>query len=183
MDSFSNRGLFRLAAILGTAFALGLSACGESSKTVAGPDGNDDTKLTAGDGSSAPDGADGLEGSDGPAGGFDPNVTSDPGFADSAVVNTADLIERLEASGIAVELTGELVEQPFFTPDAQILKIGAESLEVFEYDTVEALKTEARGVSRRRTRHLLLSSSRHPKRQHLLRPFLSRTVGYHAGIR
>ena len=123
----------------------GLIACGSDSKSVTGPEGNNSANEVKDDGSQAPDRVDGEDGPDGVT--IDPSLV-DPGFVvDPEVLSTADLIQRLEAGGVAVELTDERVQQPFFTPDARILKIGAESVQVFDYETVEALKSEARQVA------------------------------------
>lgn len=134
------------------ALLAGLMACGGDSKSVTGPEDNGNADQLKGDESLAPDRDDGQEGSgvpDNSSGGSDPNILIDPAtdpVIDPAVVNTADLIQLLEAAGISVEKTGELVEQPFFTPAGQILKIGDEVVQVFEYETVDALKTEVRQV-------------------------------------
>jgi hypothetical protein len=122
-------------------------------ESVTGPEDNGNADQLKGDESLAPDRDDGQEGSgvpDNSSGGSDPNILIDPAtdpVIDPAVVNTADLIQLLEAAGISVEKTGELVEQPFFTPAGQILKIGDEVVQVFEYETVDALKTEMRQVA------------------------------------
>ena len=61
-------------------------------------------------------------------------------------VSLASLIERLQSLDVTVEETGDVVQQPFFTPDGQVLKINGEDVQVFTYDTVDELKAEASQV-------------------------------------
>jgi len=52
------------------------------------------------------------------------------------------LLTTLSTSGATVEL-GDEVEQPFFTVPGQILKVNGADVQVFVYDTAEAMEAEA----------------------------------------
>jgi hypothetical protein len=56
------------------------------------------------------------------------------------------LREALLAAGASVE-TGEQIDQPFFSVPGQILKVNGVDVQVFEYETSEAMGTEASQVS------------------------------------
>ena len=62
------------------------------------------------------------------------------------VVDQADLVTTLQASGATVE-TGEPVNQAFFSPQGSILKVNAADVQVFEYESVEAMQAEASQVA------------------------------------
>jgi len=71
-----------------------------------------------------------------------PTESIEPAF----VVDQADLVTTLQASGATVE-TGEPVTQAFFSPQGSILKVNAADVQVFEYESVEAMETEASQVA------------------------------------
>lgn len=52
------------------------------------------------------------------------------------------LVDALRAAGAEVE-PGEAVEQPFFSVTGQLIKVNAADVQVFEYETSEALEAEA----------------------------------------
>lgn len=63
-----------------------------------------------------------------------------------AVQDQAGLIEALEAAGANVE-PGHPIEQPFISVPGQILKVNAEDVQVYEYETAEAMGTEASQIT------------------------------------
>ena len=71
-----------------------------------------------------------------------PVETTEPG----SVQDQSSLVATLQASGATVE-TGEPVSQPFFTPEGIILKVNGADVQVFEYDSVEAMEEEASQVA------------------------------------
>ena len=62
------------------------------------------------------------------------------------VEDQASFIAALEASGATVE-TGEPVSQPFFTPEGNGVKVNGTDVQVFEYESAEAMEAEASQVS------------------------------------
>lgn len=60
--------------------------------------------------------------------------------------NLKDLINQLRAGGEKVGRAGK-VSQPFFSVKGQIITIGGEQLQVFEYASAKAAAREANGVS------------------------------------
>jgi hypothetical protein len=66
----------------------------------------------------------------------DPSVTQD----------LASLVKALENAGATVE-SGEPVSQTFFTPEGQTLKVNGADLQVFEYETTDAMQKEAAQVA------------------------------------
>ena len=63
-----------------------------------------------------------------------------------AVEDQATLISAFEASGATVE-SGEPVSQVFFDAEGQILKVNGADVQVFEYESPEAMENEAALVS------------------------------------
>lgn len=61
-------------------------------------------------------------------------------------VDLGSLQEALNASGAEVEL-GNSVEQVFFAVKGQILKVNGADVQVFEYESAEAMEAEAALVS------------------------------------
>lgn len=61
-------------------------------------------------------------------------------------LNLASLMDALAATGGSVE-TGEVVERPFFTGEGQIIKVNGADVQVFEYETAEAMEADAAQVS------------------------------------
>ena len=71
-----------------------------------------------------------------------PAVTTEP----LAMEDKASLISALEASGATVE-TGEPVSQAFFSPEGSIIKVNGADVQVFEYESVDAMESEASQVA------------------------------------
>ena len=71
-----------------------------------------------------------------------PSPTTEP----LAVEDKASLIAALEAAGATVEL-GEPISQPFFTPEGSIVKVNGADVQIFEYESSEAMANEASQVS------------------------------------
>jgi hypothetical protein len=64
----------------------------------------------------------------------------------AAVQDFNSLVAALQAAGLTVE-SGEPVNQPFFTVPGQTLKINGQDVQVFVYDTAQAMETEASQIS------------------------------------
>jgi hypothetical protein len=64
----------------------------------------------------------------------------------AVVEDQASLIEALRARGAAVE-PGEPVEQIFFAVTGQIIAVNGEDVQVFEYDSAEAMQADAAQVA------------------------------------
>jgi hypothetical protein len=73
-----------------------------------------------------------------------PTATSAP--QSSQVQDQDGLIDALRTDGATVEL-GEPVEQAFFTVPGQILKVNDKDVQVFEYESAEALEADAAQVA------------------------------------
>lgn len=56
------------------------------------------------------------------------------------------LVAALQTAGLTVE-TGESVTQPFFTVPGQTLKINGQDIQVFAYDTAQAMEAEAAQIA------------------------------------
>lgn len=70
-----------------------------------------------------------------------------PGTADVlTVVDRAGLIEALKAAGLTVE-NGDSLEQPFFTAPGQIIRVNSADVQVFEYESPEAMEADASQVA------------------------------------
>ena len=67
-----------------------------------------------------------------------PSPSSQPGM----VQDQASLISALKAAGATVE-TGNAITEPFFTPEGQTFKVNGGDLQVFEYESAEAMAKEA----------------------------------------
>ena len=63
-----------------------------------------------------------------------------------AVEDKASLIAALQASGATVEV-GDLLTQVFFTPEGNIIKVNGADVQVFEYESAEAMESEASQVA------------------------------------
>jgi hypothetical protein len=72
--------------------------------------------------------------------------TESPATESASVEDEAGLIAALHTSGATVE-TGEPVSQPFFTPEASIIKVNGADVQVFEYESAEVMESEASQVS------------------------------------
>ena len=62
------------------------------------------------------------------------------------VEDQASLVTALQVSGVTVE-TGESVTQPFFSPEGSIIKVNGADVQVFEYESAEAMENEASQVA------------------------------------
>ena len=62
------------------------------------------------------------------------------------VEDQASLVAALQASGATVE-SGEPVSQAFFSPEGSIIKVNGADVQVFEYESVEAMESEASQVA------------------------------------
>jgi len=76
-----------------------------------------------------------------------PDPTAMPTAASSSrIEDQASLIETLHASGSEVEL-GDPVVQAFFSVTGQILKVNDMDVQVFEYESAEAMEADAAQVA------------------------------------
>lgn len=71
-----------------------------------------------------------------------PTAVSQP----DAVTDVDSLMETLRVAGASVE-PGDKVEQPFFSVTGQLIKVNGADVQVFVYDTAEAMETEASQVA------------------------------------
>jgi hypothetical protein len=62
------------------------------------------------------------------------------------VTDYDNLVESLQDAGATVEPSGS-VNQPFFTPQGQVIAVDGQDVQVFEYDTVADADAEADLVS------------------------------------
>ena len=72
--------------------------------------------------------------------------TESPVTESASIEDQADLTVTLQASGATVE-TGDPVSQPFFIPEGHIIKVNGADVQVFEYESAEAMESEASQVS------------------------------------
>ena len=63
-----------------------------------------------------------------------------------AVEDKASLMAALQASGATVEV-GDPVTQVFFAPEGSIIKVNGADVQVFEYESAEAMENEASQVA------------------------------------
>jgi len=63
-----------------------------------------------------------------------------------SVEDQASFVTALETSGATVE-TSEPVTQPFFSPEGSLIKVNSADVQVFEYETPEAMENEASQVA------------------------------------
>lgn len=79
-----------------------------------------------------------------------PNVTTEPAITApieaGAVEDQASLVTALGAAGATVE-TGDPITQPFFTPEGKNIKVNGADVQVFEYESAEAMENEASQVA------------------------------------
>lgn len=73
-------------------------------------------------------------------------ATSAPPTTTSSVEDSASLLAGLQAAGATAEIVDSVV-QDFFTPEGQIIRVSGQDLQVFEYETVEAMESEASTVA------------------------------------
>jgi hypothetical protein len=75
------------------------------------------------------------------------NADSATTAPESVTVDDFDsLLEALRSAGASVE-AGDEVEQPFFTTAGQIVKVNGADVQVFVYDTAQAMEAEAAQVA------------------------------------
>lgn len=72
--------------------------------------------------------------------------TADAPTQSSPMEDQASLVENLRAAGANVEL-GDPVEQAFFTVTGQIIKVNGADVQVFEYESAQAMEADAAQVS------------------------------------
>lgn len=64
----------------------------------------------------------------------------------NAVEDQAGLVAALKAAGATAE-AGEPITQAFFSPEGSILKVNGSDVQVFEYESTEAMENEASQVA------------------------------------
>lgn len=69
-----------------------------------------------------------------------------PESQENIMEDKADLIEALQAAGAEVE-PGDTIEQVFFSVPGEILQVNGTDVQVYEYESAEAMGTEASQVS------------------------------------
>lgn len=73
--------------------------------------------------------------------------TSSDSISAKSATELRRLVKKLRSQGARVKLTGERVEQPFFSVPARILNINGVGVQVFQYSSVSAAHKEALLVS------------------------------------
>lgn len=78
----------------------------------------------------------------------EPTATLPPGTAShgNPIGGHVELVDALRATGATVE-PSESVTQAFFTPEGNIIKVDGADVQVFEYESVEAMENEASQVA------------------------------------
>lgn len=84
----------------------------------------------------------GCGGQAGAAAAETPTVSPQP----AAVTDVDSLMEALRVAGATVE-PGDKVEQAFFSVTGQIIKVNGADVQVFVYDTVEAMETDVSQIA------------------------------------
>ena len=74
------------------------------------------------------------------------NASPESATESASVQNQASLLATLESAGATVEV-GDSVEQPFFSPLGNIIKVNGADVQVFEYPSSEAMESEASQVA------------------------------------
>ncbi len=74
-----------------------------------------------------------------------PSGPSD-GSDDGVVSDYASLVNALRAAGAAVNPAGAVL-QPFFAPQGQVLSVGGEDVQVFEFASAEEADTVTQSIS------------------------------------
>lgn len=64
----------------------------------------------------------------------------------AALEDQASLVAALKAAGATVE-AGEPIKQEFFGPEGNIIKVNGADVQVFEYESAEAMENEASQVA------------------------------------
>ncbi len=70
------------------------------------------------------------------------SATVSPLSGPPKVQDLASLISALQAVGATVE-SGDSITQPFFTPEGHTVKVNGADLQIFEYESAEAMAKEA----------------------------------------
>lgn len=73
-------------------------------------------------------------------------ATPTPQPQGGGLTDQASLVGALEAEGATVTL-GDPIAQEFFTVDGQIIDVNGQDLQVFEYDSLQAMESDAALVS------------------------------------
>lgn len=78
----------------------------------------------------------------------EPEVTAAPATIPPAspLEGYNDLVGALQAAGVTVE-PGEAVEQPFFSVPGQVIELNDQDVQVYVYESADALEAEAAQVS------------------------------------
>jgi hypothetical protein len=71
-----------------------------------------------------------------------PAATLAPTTGSVTVEDQASLLAALQAAGAPTSV-GNAVTQDFFTPQGQIISVNGADIQVFEYDSAEAMESEA----------------------------------------
>ena len=79
-------------------------------------------------------------------GGCGKSATPSPSSEPLAIEDRASLLKALQAAGATVEV-GDSITQDFFSPEGHTVKVNGVDLQVFEYETMEAMENEASQVS------------------------------------
>lgn len=74
------------------------------------------------------------------------NATPSSSSQPNTVQDQASLIRALQASGATVEI-GDPITQDFFGPEGHTVKVNGADLQVFEYESAEAMEKDASQVS------------------------------------
>jgi len=72
--------------------------------------------------------------------------TAVPNEAAPSTEDQASFIAGLQSAGATVEVADSLIQE-FFTPEGTIIKVNGQDLQVFEYETAEAMEDEASQVA------------------------------------
>jgi hypothetical protein len=79
-------------------------------------------------------------------GGGGTNVPTTAPTESQAVQDQASLVAGLQAAGATVEV-GDSVMQDFFSPDGNIIKVNGADVQVFEYESADAMENESSQVA------------------------------------
>jgi hypothetical protein len=74
------------------------------------------------------------------------NATPSPSSQPKTIEDQASLIRALQASGATVEI-GDPITQDFFGPEGHTVKVNGADLQVFEYESAEAMEKDASQVA------------------------------------
>ena len=74
------------------------------------------------------------------------SATVSPSSEAPSVQDQASLISALQAAGANVE-TGDSITQDFFTPEGHTVNVNGADLQVFEYESAEAMEKDASQVA------------------------------------